>query len=447
MENLKQCPYNPYHQIRASRFLKHVFKCAKNHPHINLQQCPFNASHFVKVEDFEQHKSNCSDKWKFEKYLLEPDNLMFKENIVVRVPKIEMSECWDDLQAKSYDPQKHCETYPVIRSCIGKSKKERQEFYAKENEHEYLKKKVMKIFIAFLVSAIGLVVAQEFPLLTSNFFGNGNPGIFPTLLNDGSSYYHDSSDESSYDDHKYISGTPFTSYFNLSNCGTSGSWGQQPNFNSFGLENLFSSLFPGFNSFGQVSNNAVSQPSQNWNFGNGFYPPFLMGIPNNSMSNLGFNPYSTYGMGNFAMNPLAIQNQGTYNPYATYGFGNFAINPTRFQYQTIVNPYSTYGLGNFAMNPLAFQNQAMSNPYANYGLGNFALNPMRFQNQGRGHGRGNGRGRGNGNGNMAPNYDYYGFGTYNFGQPSYSSYNGGSMQSQGSNSMPLSSMSLPYMFG
>lgn len=52
-----------------------------------------------------------------------------------------MKESWDHYNVKSYDPNEYCEENPVIRSCNGKSKKERQEFYAKEKERiETIKK-------------------------------------------------------------------------------------------------------------------------------------------------------------------------------------------------------------------------------------------------------------------------------------------------------------------
>lgn len=90
---------------------------------------------FFSHAKLQQHKTTCSDKWKFEKYLLETaSNHPFKNTISVKVPKGEMDESWDHYNVKSYDPEEYCKENPIIRACNGKSKKERREFYAKEKE-------------------------------------------------------------------------------------------------------------------------------------------------------------------------------------------------------------------------------------------------------------------------------------------------------------------------
>ncbi|XP_069805597.1 gametocyte-specific factor 1-like isoform X2 [Dendropsophus ebraccatus] len=63
-DGLLQCPYDPNHHIRASRFPYHLLKCRKNHAELaaKLVTCPFNARHILPREDLSAHISGCEDR-------------------------------------------------------------------------------------------------------------------------------------------------------------------------------------------------------------------------------------------------------------------------------------------------------------------------------------------------------------------------------------------------
>ncbi|CAG2164675.1 unnamed protein product [Oppiella nova] len=59
--NLKTCPYNASHRVKASKYQKHITECAKQYPNSGLVDCPFNANHRIPAHELAQHQIQCPD--------------------------------------------------------------------------------------------------------------------------------------------------------------------------------------------------------------------------------------------------------------------------------------------------------------------------------------------------------------------------------------------------
>ncbi|XP_078531508.1 gametocyte-specific factor 1-like [Lissotriton helveticus] len=105
-EQLIQCPYDAYHQIRACRFPYHIIKCRKNHPDVEreLATCPFNARHHVPRAEMSHHISSCDDKSCIEQDIVNQSSSCRREE-VVHLSTWETPPCdedWDmDLKQQS----------------------------------------------------------------------------------------------------------------------------------------------------------------------------------------------------------------------------------------------------------------------------------------------------------------------------------------------------------
>lgn len=56
--SLLQCPFDPHHQVAASRFALHLAKCNSPNRH-NFTRCDYNTSHCVPVGQMDSHLANC----------------------------------------------------------------------------------------------------------------------------------------------------------------------------------------------------------------------------------------------------------------------------------------------------------------------------------------------------------------------------------------------------
>ncbi|XP_050078041.1 uncharacterized protein LOC126564953 [Anopheles maculipalpis] len=132
MSNIRQCPFDPLHQISAKTFALHLVKCKRQHPEIKLVACYFDTSHLVKEEELKQHMRTCSSR----NHLVEYQNIYEKttigragkqedpaENLIYNTDASSMqkhdtdgqslqddTECWDDFAFKSYDPLANCKS-------------------------------------------------------------------------------------------------------------------------------------------------------------------------------------------------------------------------------------------------------------------------------------------------------------------------------------------------
>lgn len=95
------CPYDPIHQVRASRMPYHLVKCRKNHPGSDHQTCPFNARHIILKNVYRHHIANCPDKAIVERDLAfqNEDDSSAQGNTKLPAyrdpPQVEDSENWD----------------------------------------------------------------------------------------------------------------------------------------------------------------------------------------------------------------------------------------------------------------------------------------------------------------------------------------------------------------
>lgn len=179
---LLQCPYEKAHRIQAHAMSKHLFKCRKNHPNQKFVSCPFNESHRVAALELKLHAQNCEDRASFETYkyyittgakekdMKEPELVYnnsppkdlykkYRDKTSDEEPEPEQKsslldddECWDDMNAPAYNPQKYCETAKVIRKATLKTPSEKKAFYESERLRlEDLKLKEWLKYLCFVV--------------------------------------------------------------------------------------------------------------------------------------------------------------------------------------------------------------------------------------------------------------------------------------------------------
>lgn len=99
-DELFVCPFDPVHRISAKRFVYHIHKCRKQHPHMETATCPFNARHIVLKPALRHHTSTCPDKRLMELEMNGHDHLDSREGHVPVSTEIAHfpgdNEYWDD---------------------------------------------------------------------------------------------------------------------------------------------------------------------------------------------------------------------------------------------------------------------------------------------------------------------------------------------------------------
>uniref|UniRef100_A0A182SFC5 CHHC U11-48K-type domain-containing protein n=1 Tax=Anopheles maculatus TaxID=74869 RepID=A0A182SFC5_9DIPT len=132
MSNLRECPYDPLHQISAKTFALHLVKCKRQHPDVKLATCYFDSSHLVKEEELKQHMKTCSGRKQLLEYKTTIDKTASSrackqedpaENLIYNTtgPSKQKNDtggqslqddtdCWDDFAYKAYDPLANCKS-------------------------------------------------------------------------------------------------------------------------------------------------------------------------------------------------------------------------------------------------------------------------------------------------------------------------------------------------
>ncbi|XP_058830840.1 gametocyte-specific factor 1 homolog [Topomyia yanbarensis] len=157
---LLQCPFEKAHRIQAHAMSKHLFKCRQNYPNQKFVSCPFNESHRVAAVDLKSHISECEDRATFDTYkysictsaanvpqnAVSPPELVYnnsppkepegirkrdkREKTTTKEQPVRLDDdCWDDMNAPAYNPQKYCEKASVIRKATLKKPSEKKAFY------------------------------------------------------------------------------------------------------------------------------------------------------------------------------------------------------------------------------------------------------------------------------------------------------------------------------
>ncbi|KAK7055015.1 hypothetical protein SK128_024934 [Halocaridina rubra] len=114
-EKLRECPFNPVHQILPHRMASHIAKCWKNHPDADVKRCVFNATHIIKTPLYESHILECPDRAIVERDLCyrEKANDQLRQNEQPKkssysLPSTSCEEDWDnDIVISSYNPTEH----------------------------------------------------------------------------------------------------------------------------------------------------------------------------------------------------------------------------------------------------------------------------------------------------------------------------------------------------
>ena len=69
-KQLRICPFNPYHKVKATRFLLHKENCP-DRIKLGYIQCHYNPSHFIHKDSIKEHENTCPDRVKIDPKLAE----------------------------------------------------------------------------------------------------------------------------------------------------------------------------------------------------------------------------------------------------------------------------------------------------------------------------------------------------------------------------------------
>nr|XP_039259853.1 uncharacterized protein LOC120336274 [Styela clava] len=118
-DELFVCPFDPIHRISAKRFVYHIIKCRKNHPHIETETCPFNARHIVLKPDIRHHTSICPDRKLVELELNSLDRLeLSNDQLTVSSEPLNFGddEDWDQEIARNIKSSEEFPTFDPFSS-------------------------------------------------------------------------------------------------------------------------------------------------------------------------------------------------------------------------------------------------------------------------------------------------------------------------------------------
>lgn len=130
-EEYETCPYNSSHRILRSRFQVHLTRCKKSYPDKKLSVCPFNSTHLLEESQLNYHVTVCADRASLDKYKYNIDTgATSNPNILppVKQEKVDCDESWDDVNVKTYDPQKYASEAKILRNISGALPSERKAF-------------------------------------------------------------------------------------------------------------------------------------------------------------------------------------------------------------------------------------------------------------------------------------------------------------------------------